>query len=128
MVELMTSMQYIQTLFIITFFACAVSLGTGMILDYLLFKSLKKNHPTYYESIGKPRILAPVNLTEEGCIQTLRGGVFGYIIIFRGLPKNFPKDVGLRKLAQAIRIVLTILLISFTTLSISGYFFYNLLK
>ena len=115
----------IELLFIINFGVCAISLGLGMLLGYLLFKSLKQNHAKYYKSIGEPRILAPVNLTEEGYAQTLRGGAFAYSMVFRGIPKNFPKDVKLRKLAQAIRIVFTIVIILFIALLTSAYFFYK---
>jgi len=44
---------------------------------------------------------------------------------FRGLPKKFPKDVGLRKLAKAIRIAYTATLILFVTLVVVGYLFYK---
>ncbi len=117
-------MQYIEILFIINFFACAVALGSAMLLVYRLFNALKKNHTKYYKSIGEPIILATI-ITEEGYIQALKGGVFGYAMVFRGIPKNFPKDIGLRKLARAIRIVLTIVIILFITLIISAYFFYK---
>jgi hypothetical protein len=115
----------IETLFIISFWVYATSLGAIMLLVYRLFKSLNKNYSTYYKSIGKPRILAPVNLTEEGYTQTLRGGVFGYSMLLKGIPKNFPKDAGLIKLAQAIRITLAITLVLFITLVTFGYLFYK---
>jgi hypothetical protein len=118
-------MQYVEVLFLINSGACAIALGSGMLLGYLLFKSLKKNHVTYYKSIGEPIIIAPINFTEDNYIQLLKGGVFAYSIVFKGIPKNFPKDIGLRKLAQAVRIVLTIVLILFIALLISGYFFYK---
>jgi hypothetical protein len=121
----MLSMQYIEILFLINFGICAVLLGSGMLLDYLLFRSLKKDHAAYYKSIGKPMIVAPLNLTEDGYIQVLRGGVFGYIMVFRGIPKAFPKDARLRKLARAIRIVFAIFLILLIPLVIIGYLFYK---
>ena len=73
MVELEVNMQNIETLFLINFGACAVSLGLGMLLGYLLFKSLKKNHAKYYKSVGEPIILAPFNITEETYFQLLKG-------------------------------------------------------
>ncbi len=124
MVELMISMQYIEALFIINFFACAVSLGLAMLLVYRLFKSLEKKHPKYYKSIGEPILFGPF-LTEESYIQGLKGGVFGYTMVFRGIPINFPKDIRLRKLTQAIRVALTVLIILSVTFIIVGYFFYK---
>lgn len=120
-------MQYIETIFIITFFACALALGLGMILDYFLFKLLKKNHASYYKSIGEPMIamFAPADFTWHNYVQLLKGAVFGYIMVFRGLPKGFPRDVGLRKLAQAIRIVFAIFLILLILFVIVSYFFFK---
>ena len=125
MVELSISMEYIMILTLINFGVCAILLGVGMFLGYFLFKSLKKRHAAYYKLIGEPIIIAPINFTEESYTQLLKGGTFAYSMVFRGIPENFPKDVGLRKLAKAIRITLAILLVLTTTLIILGYFFYK---
>ena len=118
-------MQYIETLFIVNFFACAIALGSGMFLSHLMFKSLKKNYAAYYKSIGEPMVAMVAPTTWGNYLQLLKGGIFGYAMVFRGLPRNFPKDVSLRKLAQAVRISLTFVIILFTTLFISAYFFYK---
>ncbi len=117
-------MQYIEILFITNFGALAISLVSAMLCIYQLFKSLKKNHPAYYKLIGEPIIFGPF-LTVESYIQALKGIVFGYAMVFRGIPKKFPKDVGLRKLAKAIHIALTAVIILSITLVIVGYFFYK---
>lgn len=119
------SAQDIELLFIINFFIYAASLGTGIFLAYQLFRLLEKKHPSYYKSIGKPIVLAPADISLGIYIQLIKGGLFGYGMVFRGIPKNFPKDSGLRKLAQAIRVVLSVLIFLFVTVIITGYFFYQ---
>jgi len=54
------SMEYIKTLTFINFGVLAISLGSGMLLAYRLFKLLEKNHVAYYKSLGKPTI-APID-------------------------------------------------------------------
>lgn len=123
-------MQIIETLFIVNFGFCFVLLGAVVQLSYLLFRSLKKNHADYYKAIGEPIVIMPtVHLsdTEEeyvrNGIRSRRSGFFIYHMVFRGLPKDFPKDAKLRKLALAIRIILTIFLILLIPLIVLGYFF-----
>lgn len=70
-------------------------------------------------------MVAPANFTWGNYIQLLKGAAFGYVLVFRGIPKKFPKDIGLRKLAKAIRIAFTMVVILFITLVIVGYFFYK---
>lgn len=114
-----------KILFLINFWAYAVSLGIAMLLVYQLFKLLEKKHPKYYKSIGRPLLLAPADLAEGSYTRLIKGGFFGYAMVFRGIPKDFPKDTDLRKLAGAIRIALTVLIILFITLIIVGYLFYK---
>lgn len=111
-------MHYLEIFLIIVFGIFAVSMGVAMLLAYRLFNLLKKNHIKYYKSIGEPIVLIPINLTSESYTQALKGGIFGYAMVFRGIHKNFPKDIDLRKLAQAIRITLAMLLVLFVTLVI----------
>jgi hypothetical protein len=125
-------MPNIGTLFIVNFGFCFALLGTVVQLSYLLFKSLKKSHADYYTSIGEPIVMMPtvrLSDTEEGYVQngirSRRGAFFTYHMVFRGLSKDFPKDVKLRKLALAIRIILTIFLISLVPLIILGSLFYR---
>jgi hypothetical protein len=120
-------MQYIEILFIINFLACAVALASGMTLDHLLFKSLKKNHAGYYKSTGEPIIAmaAHTDFTWDNYLQLLKGAIFGYVMVFRGIPKNFPKNREIKRLAQAIRIAFTILLILLIPLVILGYLFFK---
>lgn len=126
MVELV-SMQYIETLFIINFFVCAIVLGLGMFLSHLLFRSLKKEYAAYYKSIGEPlvAIVAPTDFTWGDYVQLLKGAAFGYVMVFRGIPQNFPKDEKLRKLASSIRIIFLLILVLFTTLFVTAYLFYK---
>lgn len=120
-----------EGLFLINFFVYALTLGLGMILNHQLFKSLKKRHAGYYKSIGEPIVVIRFKLTDtendvvRKYIQGLKGGVFGYSMVFRGTSKDFPQDISLRKLAQAIRITLAVTLVLFITLVITGYFFYK---
>jgi hypothetical protein len=44
-----------------------------------------------------------------------------YSMVFRGIPKNFPMDVKLRKLAQLIRYVFAGVIILFVALIVVGY-------
>ena len=104
-------MQYIEILFIISWSVVATLLATLMLLNYLLFKLLKKNHTVYYKSIGEPIVIPLYKLTDteddvaQKYIRSLRSGFFAYRMIFRGIPKRFPKDTGLKKLAQSVRII-----------------------
>lgn len=118
-------MQYIEVIFLTNFGVCAMLLALGIVLDHILFKRLKKSHAAYYRAIGEPIIIASVNLTDEGFVQLLRGGVYAYPLVFRGVPENFPKDAKLGKLAQSIRIVFTILLVLLIPMAIIGYLFYK---
>jgi len=124
-------MLNIETLFIIIFSICFVSLGVQLLLTHLLFKSLKNNHAVYYESIGEPTATNYISLkaTEEdmvsGYVKSLKGGFFAYRMVFRGIPKHFPRKRKLRRLALSVRIMATITLISHTTLIIVGYLFYK---
>jgi hypothetical protein len=104
-------MHYIEILTLIIFFTFAVLLGRGIILGHLLFKSLKKKYPSYYKSIGEPIVFAPCNLTSHAYSRLMKGSNFGNSMVFRGIPKDFPNDIGLRKRAQALRIIFAILLI-----------------
>jgi hypothetical protein len=127
--ELMISMQDIKTLALIVFWVYFVLLMLGIALSHTLFKSLKKNHVVYYKSIGEPIAISPINLTEDNFVQTLaqlqKSVTFIYSTIFKGIPKNFPKDTSLRKLVQAIRITLAVTLVLFITLVGVGYLFYK---
>jgi hypothetical protein len=125
-------MQYIETetLFIINFLACAILLCLGMLAAYRLFKSLEKDYASYYKSIGGPLINGPIkNFSYDDIdiiyIRLLKGGVFCYSMVFRGIPIDFPKSMKLRKLAKATRIIFTVLIILFVTLIISSYAFYK---
>ena|GEM_PF-3320708 len=124
-------MQYVEILFIVSFGVYAIVLATHMFLSYLLFKSLKKNHAVYYKSIGEPTVVVLFKLadTEEDIARTyirgLKGGAFGYRMIFRGIPKRFPRDAELRRLARAVRAFAAITLISFAVLIVIGYFLYE---
>jgi hypothetical protein len=124
-------MQHIETLFIITFGISAISSGIAMFLSFLLFRSLKKNYAVYYKSIGEPIVVMFAKLTDtedeviRNYIRGLKGAAFGYRMIFRGVPKRFPGDVDLRRLAQSVRVIATITLVSFTMLIVVGYFFYK---
>lgn len=118
-------MQYIEAIFLINFGACAVLLALGIVLDHILFRRLRKSHAAYYRAIGEPIIIASVNLTDGGFVQLLRGGMYAYPLVFRGIPEKFPKDARLRKLAQSIRVVFTILLVLLIPMAIIGYLFYK---
>ena len=125
-------MQHIEMLFIITFGISAISLGMQMILSYLLFRSLKKNYTVYYKSIGEPIIVMPPPKLRDSedeitrnYIRGLKGAAFGYRMIFRGVPERFPRGVDTRRLAQSVRVIATITLVSFTTFIVVGYFFYK---
>jgi len=127
-------MQYIEILFIISWGISAIMLTTLMLLSYLLFKLLKKNHTIYYKSIGEPIVIPLFKLTDteddvaRTYIRGVKGGFFGYRMIFRGIPKNFPKNARLRSLARAVRIVSMFTLVSFVMFIIAGYFFYRSTK
>ncbi len=125
MVELVLDMQYIDILVLINFFACAVSLSFGVLSVYRLFKVLEEKHPSYYKSIGKPIVLAPTDISWDSYIQLLKGGFFGYAMVFRGIPKGFPEDSNARKLAKFIRFALTTLLALLIPLVILGYALYK---
>jgi hypothetical protein len=122
----------LERLFIISWAISAISLATQMLLSYLLFRTLKKRHTSYYKTIGEPSVIVTGRLrdTEEevrsNYIRALKGAVFAYWMVLKGLPKDFPNnDIRLRKLAQVIRIVTTSTVISFTVFLIVTYFFYR---
>jgi hypothetical protein len=102
-----------------------VLLALGSVLSYTFFNSLKKKHAAYYKSIGEPIVSAHANFTSENYIQLMKGSAFLWLMTFRGIPKNFPKNENLRKLAQAIRIVSVFVFTLFITLVILGYFLYK---
>lgn len=126
-------MQNIQALFIVNFGFCFVLLGAVVQLSNLLFRLLKKNHADYYKAIGEPIVImsiAHLADTEEeyirNNIRSRRSVFFTYRMVFRGLPKDFPEGVKLRKLALATRIVLTTFLILLIPLIVLGYFFFRM--
>lgn len=120
-----------ETLFLINFEIYGALLIGGIVLNYLFFGSLKKHYPAYYKSIGEPIVLVTIGFadTEEEIIQkyirSLKSASFVYRMAFRGIPEHFPKNARLRRLAQAIRIVFTIVIILFIALLVSGYLFYK---
>ncbi len=123
-------MQNIEVLVSIVFPPFAVLLGTGMFLSYRLFKLLEKKYPPYYKLIGRPLINGPIkNFNYDDIdiiyIRLFKGSVFCYAVVFKGVPKDFPKDVGARKLTKAIRIVFALLIVLSILLIILGYFLYK---
>lgn len=112
-----------QTLFFINWTLYGVALLLSLLLAHQLFKSLKRQHPKYYESIGKPRVQIPMTYTEEGYSQAIRGRNFMLSIFFRGLPDGFPRDAKIRKQVQVFRIVYTIAIILFIATCVSIYIF-----
>jgi len=118
-------MQDMKTFALVTFLIYFGLLVLGISLSFMLFRKLKKSHVTYYESVGEPLALAPINPTEGSFIQLLRGNVFLLRLVFKGIPKKFPKDLGLRKLAWVLRIVFAAVIVLFILLVILGYFLYE---
>jgi uncharacterized membrane protein len=118
-------MQDLKIPTLIIFWASFVLLTTGILVAHKLFKLLKKRYASYYQSIGKPLTIAYGNATFEEYVQLMKGSLFMYSVVFKGIPQNFPKDKDLRKLAQAIRISMTIMLILVITLVVMGYFLYK---
>jgi hypothetical protein len=121
-------MQYIETFFIINYIA-AVSLVLAMLLVHRLFKLLEKTYPSYYKTIGRPLVTGPMHYDIEDMfniyVRLLKGSFFGYAMVFRGVPRGFPEDNSLRKLARVIRISLTVLICLFISLIIVFYLFYQ---
>ena len=123
MVEL-TNMSIKEATFI-CFIISAIVLLLAITTAHLFFKWVKRDHPNYYKKMGEPIILAPTYISEETYSRLLKGGAYGYIMVFRGVPKDFPRDVKLRKLAHVIRLAFTCVIILFSVLVVLGYFFYN---
>jgi hypothetical protein len=122
-------MQYMETFFIINYIAVAISLVLVMLLVYQLFKLLEKTHPSYYKTIGRPLANGPMHYDIEDIfsiyVRLLKGWFFAYAMVFRGIPRGFPEDNSLRKLARVIRISLTVLICLFISLIIVSYLFYQ---
>lgn len=123
MVEL-TNMSIKEVTFI-CFIISAIALLLAITTVHLFFKWIKRDYPNYYKKIGEPLVLAPIYISEETYSRLLKGGAYGYIMVFRGVPKDFPRDAKLRKLAHVIRIAFACVIILFTLLVVLGYFFYN---
>jgi hypothetical protein len=118
-------MQDLKIPILIVFWTAFVLLASGMLLAHQLFKLLNKKHTSYYESIGRPHTFVYGNATFKEYIQLMKGSLFMYSMVFKGIPKNFPKDKDLRKLAQTIRIIMAVMLVLFISLVIVGFVFYQ---
>jgi hypothetical protein len=57
--------------------------------------------------------------------QRLKGTVFVYSMVFKGIQKDFPEDAKLRRLAQVVRRVFAVVIILFGVLVILTYFYYK---
>jgi hypothetical protein len=95
-----------------------------MLLAVRLFRSLKRNHPKYYKFIGEPKVFGYTD-SLDGYFQRLKGGVFIYSMVFKGVPGNFPKDMQLRKFTKVVRFVFTAVVTLFVALVIFTYFYYR---
>jgi hypothetical protein len=125
------NMQNIEVLFIVSFAVCAIFMVVANALSYLLFKSLKKSYASYYKSIGEPSVMIIAKLTDTeddfrySYVRSWKTSLFIYRLVFKGIPESFPKNVKLRKLTHAVRIVSVFALVSWVTVVVVGYFFYR---
>lgn len=116
----------IATATFVTYGICFVLLSLGMLAAYRLFKLLEKRYPSYYRSIGSPRVISNYLFpTFEAYLQRLKGATFCYALAFKGIPKQFPDDVGLRRLAQFVRYIFLTTTVLFAALAVLIYFYYR---
>lgn len=116
----------IEFLFIIFFALLALFLGCGMALGYTFFNNLEANYKEYYSSIGRPRIIGNYAVpTADQYVRALKGSAFSYALVFKGVPRNFPSDSKLRKMAQAIRIVFSVVLVLFVVVAVLMFMDYR---
>ena len=86
-----------------------------LLFSGIFYKLIERGHKQYHESIGKPNILS-VFYSSPTWEQLMRAKIaiyFSYGILFRGIPKNFPKDHTLKKLAHSMRILFGLVIVSF---------------
>jgi hypothetical protein len=119
--RMVINMEDIKILTLVIIWLCFTVIMLATALSYKLFKVLKKNHTAYYKSLGEPLAIAPINITEHTYTQLLKGALFLFLMTVRGLPKEFPKDIRLRKSTKAIRITSAILLVLYVVLAILVY-------
>lgn len=116
-------MEEARILMLTIFVCCITLLFVSILTGHQLFTSLRKKHAEYYEAIGRPiAILPPAVLPSVAIIiQVLKTTLFLNSLLFKGIPKEFPKDAGLVKLAKLNRIILLATYVMALALLISGY-------
>ena len=89
-----------NVVYVVTFVIVAVALPSSMVL----FSSLKKKYPKYYKKVGSPTTLLQGYDPKPDTVQrSLNAQLFWFTVLIKGLPTDFPKDQGLRKLVNLIR-------------------------
>lgn len=121
MVEL--AMQYIEQIFIVCIVIYGIGLGIVTRIGYTLFNLLRIEHSSYYEKIGQPLMLVPQDMSVGGYVQLLRGTWFVLLLVVRGIPRDFPGDIKMRKIAHRYRLVSILQIVLFVALIGAGYGF-----
>lgn len=120
-----SNMQDIKIAMLIIFSIGAVFQLIGLLLSHRLFTSLKKRYTEYYKSVGSPIAFTPPLVTSFVIVQVIKSSLYLNSLVFRGVPKDFPKDVSLMRLAKILRIILGAVLALVVALIVLGYFFYK---
>lgn len=105
---------------LIIFSIGAVFQFIGLLLSHRLFTSLKKRYANYYRSVGSPIAFTPPLVTSSVIVQVIKSSLYLNSLVFRGVPKDFPKDIGLMRLAKILRIILGVVLVLVATLIVLG--------
>lgn len=104
-----SNMQDVRTFTLIIFIVYGIFLFSNLLLSHKLFRSLKKNHTKYYESVGRPIAFTPAFATSDVILQVWKTTIYLNSLVFRGVPRNFPTDVKLVRLAKIIRVLFCVI-------------------
>lgn len=118
-------MQDIKIAILVTFSIGVVFQFAAILLSHKLFTSLRKRYVKYYKSVGSPIAFTPPLITSSVIVQVIKSSLYLNSLVFRGVPKDFPKDVSLMRLAKILRIILGVVLVLVATLIVLGYFFHK---
>lgn len=116
-------MEILQNITFILYGLVFVSMLSGLISTTILYRELRISYPEYYKSIGEPKAFAftmsfPTSAEYD---KRTKGTVFIYSMLGRGIPKDFPKNLKLRRLANVTRYLLALVIVLFVLMIIGSY-------
>ncbi len=100
-------MNILEILTLVLWSILFVVIGAGLLVSNILFKTLDKKYPKYYKKIGRPSAFVYDGYFPmiDATKRAYRANGFLYSLMFRGIPRDFPKDKKLRKLANICRYI-----------------------